>query len=172
MGDEFSLQFETRKFQRWTQSLIEDAEDEVASKALRKLAFDFTNKVIKRTPVDTGRARAGWTGWVNKQPEYTVQLNAGAGGSIDSQAVQEGRSKSRFEENLSGPRQHITIINAVEYILALEFGHSAQAPQGFMRITMRELQRGEQVTVEWLRRLNKAIAQADRTAFKGGALPG
>lgn len=167
MAEPFSLEFETQKFQRWTQELIDGVEDDVASQALRKIAFDFSRKVIMRTPVDTGRARAGWSAWIDDQPEYTVQL-----GGRDPQAVKEGKAASDYDEDLNGSRQSITIVNAVEYILALEFGHSAQAPAGFMRITMRELQYGPEMTLAMQRQLNKTIRQADRTAFKGGGLPG
>lgn len=167
MARPFSLEFETRKFQRWTQELIDGVEDDVAEDALRKIAFDFTRKVIMRTPVDTGRARAGWTAWIDKQPEFQVRI-----GGTDPAAVREGKARSDYEEDLQGPRKSITIVNAVEYIMALEFGHSAQAPAGFMRITMRELQYGPEMTLELQRQLNKTIRQADRTAFRGGGLPG
>ncbi|TAL42122.1 MAG: HK97 gp10 family phage protein, partial [Salinibacterium sp.] len=36
---------------------------EKASLVVRKVAFDLLRDIIRATPVDTGRARAGWTAW-------------------------------------------------------------------------------------------------------------
>ena len=69
-------------------------------KVISKSANEFANRVIERTPVDTGRAKSGW--------------------------------------ELSLTEAEATLRNQVAYIRALEYGHSQQAPQGMVRVTIAE----------------------------------
>lgn len=77
---------------------------------LRRVGLEMLNRITKRTPVDTGRARDGWM-----------------------------MSEGRFDE-MKAPGVHtISIGSNVPYIIPLEYGHSGQAPSGMVRITMQEL---------------------------------
>jgi hypothetical protein len=88
MAGEFSLQgFSTR---------LEQGLKELTGRT----AGELWERVAGRTPLDTGRARAGWQ-----------------------------QSGSGLEYQVS---------NNVPYITALEHGHSSQAPQGMVGITMLE----------------------------------
>jgi len=100
-----------------------------------KIALDMYANIIKRTPVDTGRARASW--------------NLGIG-SIDASVAPEGAIKSEAEKLLNATTrlaqadlttvERIYITNNLPYIEALENGHSKQAPSGMLAITVAEFQ--------------------------------
>ena len=86
-------------------------------------------ELIKQTPVDTGRARAGWS--IGTEPsEWTpppgVWEEFLANGYIDA-AVAKGLTNKKLSES-----EVVYICNNVEYIMALEAGWSKQAPQGFI----------------------------------------
>lgn len=43
------------------------------SEAVRKVTFDLHSMIVQRTPVDTGRARAGWS--VDLRPDHSMIYN-------------------------------------------------------------------------------------------------
>lgn len=136
----------TSNVEEFEQALGNVSEGVVADKLnlfMRKTMFDLMRMVIQKTPVDTGRARGGWTAvegltGVGRLGLASIASPGGSGTSTQESAVQEGRSKSNLEENLSGVSKAITVTNAVEYITLLEFGHSDQAPDGMVRVSIRE----------------------------------
>jgi len=83
----------------------------------RETALKVMETVSERTPVDTGRARAGWR----------ISLGTATGGRPrgEARAVADG-----FRIGLPGG---LFLTNDVEYIVFLENGHSQQAPAGFVR---------------------------------------
>ena len=91
-----------------------------------RTAFEVEGRLKERTPVDTGRARASWH----------VVLP----GQSDSYTYSDNRGRS-FDGTLSeaaGPWEALVGSN-VRYMLPLEAGHSQQAPQGMVRVTLREM---------------------------------
>ena len=75
-------------------------------------------KVVARTPVDTGTLRASWT------------LNQShTGGDLN----QFRSIVNRLEDHAP-----LEISSRMEYARAIEYGHSKQAPQGMVRISVRE----------------------------------
>lgn len=119
-----TLEFETEKFSRWTSALLADVHPEVAEKGLRKLAFDFLAAVIRKTPVDQGRARAGWTAFLDAEGGVSDvrRYSAPPGGSnsnVSQSAVAQGKGEGDSKTNFTGSRQFVTIINGVEYILCV-----------------------------------------------------
>ena len=146
-----AFELETENFRRWTATLIRGMQKNAARDTLRAVAFVFLRRVIQKTPVDTGRARAGWT-------SYLLANSIPVPGGKDPKAVAEGAAASSFQESFRGPDQFIVLVNAVSYIVILEYGHSSQAPAGFMRLTFRELQAGRTMTKEtqknWLDRFS------------------
>jgi len=95
---------------------------------VRKVGFDLTRQVIKRTPVDTGRARGNWQ--VSENLHSVVLSSKNKTGAKTLRAA-----KSVLNEIKAGGFFYIQ--NNVEYILDLEYGSSKQAPQGMMRIAVR-----------------------------------
>lgn len=98
----------------------------------------FTNLVLE-TPVDTGRARAGWrigdSGPVNTPPEGTydqfktdASIAAAIGASIDGNIQLSAADV-------------LWIYNNVEYVLALNAGWSTKQPGGFIDKFLANLKR-------------------------------
>lgn len=93
------------------------------------LGLQLVSKVSVGTPVDRGRARAGWNI---------------AEGKIDTSVpppVEEGQAipaKTYSAEGLTG-KSVIYITNSLPYIVPLEYGHSQQAPHGMLRIAIAEI---------------------------------
>lgn len=94
---------------------------------VEKVAFDSHSKISKRTPVDTGRARASW------------MVTEGA----PSDAVAEEGSHSKAVKapdiQITGERV-VYITNNLPYIEELENGSSKQAPAGMVAISLREVE--------------------------------
>ncbi len=128
----FSLKVETRRFEKFTKELTKGLTSEEATTALTAIALEFLKRVIQRTPKDTSRAAAGWLPFMDAQ---------GVSLGLNGEGVAEGRSEGEFQVR-TGARPRVVIINRVPYIFRLEFGHSKQAPNGMVRITMREMRAG------------------------------
>jgi hypothetical protein len=102
-----------------------------ADKIARKIAFDIHSRIVRRMPVDTGRARANTQISLNHLP-------SGATLEIDQSGNRTIRGGNAVLRNFE-LGDTIFIYNNVEYILALEFGSSLQAPQGMFRISFNEI---------------------------------
>ena len=66
-------------------------------------------------------------------------MNVSFPAAPDAKAEALGKSESDYIERFTKTTSTIIIVNGVPYIIILEYGHSKQAPQGFVRITMRQL---------------------------------
>lgn len=155
---DLTLEYETEAFRRWTEEAIKQLDAEGSREYLRAIALEFLRRVIPKTPVDTGRARAGWHSYLLATGQLSV---AGAGGGTNAAAIAEGRAASFYTTDLRGHEQSIVLINAVKYIVILEFGSSGQAPAGMMRITFRELMTGT-IQGELVNQLMKTTERANR----------
>ncbi len=102
-----------------------------AEKIVRKIVFDMHSRIVKRMPVDTGRARANTQISIHNLPYHSVLKTDKSGNATISSGGQE---VARF--NLGDT---VFIYNNVEYVLALEFGYSKQAPAGMFRISFDEI---------------------------------
>ena len=90
-------------------------------------AFEVWNRVTLKNPVDTGRSRAAWNLAVG-----TADLTTPAA----AKSVPPPRVPNIGEVPLGAA---IVVSNNVPYILALEKGHSTQAPDGFVRASLDEV---------------------------------
>lgn len=100
-------------------------------KAIRAVAMRLFENIIRRTPVDTGWARANWYPSLNKRID-PPSGNAPAGVSglppaNPAAVVAQGRAGHVF-----------WLQNGVPYILALENGSSQQAPSGMVQLSIQE----------------------------------
>lgn len=102
-----------------------------ATTFLKRVMIDLLRKVIRRTPVDTGRARAAWAPFLRAEG-VNVRLSG------DEKAIQEGIAKGEFVVQ-SGSKPGILVVNGVNYAIYLEYGSSSKAPEGMVRISMREV---------------------------------
>jgi hypothetical protein len=92
-------------------------------KLLRTAALVADREVVRRTPVDTGRARSNWI--VTKgEPANYGSLNIDTGGGS---ALEQGAAVLKDYHLDDGP---IFNTNNVVYIMPLEQGYSRQAPAG------------------------------------------
>lgn len=96
----------------------------------RKIALDLFTRVIRRTPVDTGRARGNWMSSVS-----TMVLQET--GAIDKSG---GNAISKAASTVQGAKggDVIYLTNTLPYILRLEEGSSTQAPNGMVALTVQE----------------------------------
>jgi len=105
------------------------------SKALKMVAAMVMEGLIKFTPVDTGRARAGWYIPASK-------LSPGAAATAASHPKPEGAEglpKGAIKMRLQGSEQYIEMSNLVDYIIMLEFNWSEQTHgQGILRHAMHD----------------------------------
>lgn len=109
-------------------------------KIIRKVAFDLLSNMLQpepygKYPVLHGQSRAGWYASVQGLGK---KFDFGKGLKADSK-VEEGKSQGRFKSKLTGSNKYVELINGVNHTIFLEYGHSAAAPMGFIRISMRKM---------------------------------
>jgi hypothetical protein len=106
-----------------------------SGKLARNLTLLGMRELVKRTPVDTGRAQNGWQLGIGSAP-------SGQGGGGLAAAV---RLKL-----VHGPQvESLWLTNNVPYIVPLERGGSDQAPNGMMKLTVNRLRQA--LASEWRR---------------------
>lgn len=96
--------------------------------AVRKIALELYQKIVIKTPVDTGRARANWAVGLNRMPASTTS-------KTQWRAVKKA-AEDLMKRIVAGDIIYIT--NNLDYIIYLEQGTSQQAPAGMVAVTLRE----------------------------------
>lgn len=105
--------------------------------AVRKITFEAFKRIILRTPVDTGRARANWAVTVGTATTFQIE-DADKSGTATLKAAQDGT----LAWNCTGS---IFMSNNLPYIGVLEYGKedgtpgSKQAPRGMVRVSVEEM---------------------------------
>lgn len=97
---------------------------------VRKVALDMFKRVILKSPVDTGRFRGNWQVAIGSIPAGTLEINDKAGTATIAKVT------AATLQLKAG--QVITLVNNLAYARALEYGHSKQAPNGMVRLTVTE----------------------------------
>jgi hypothetical protein len=136
----FSIEVETAAFNQHIKEFLAGVNVDTV-KGVKKFAFDLTSRIIKKTPIRTGRARGGWLVAYDKLGGFDSPVSFGrSGGHFSSAAVSKGKSEGGYRESTKrGPYFWVEIINGVDYIIFLEYGYSKQSPYGMVRVSMREL---------------------------------
>lgn len=98
---------------------------------VRGVALELGSRVIQRTPVDTGRAKANW------------RYSEGSPDTATTESANQAESLQRLNNGIraysAATGKSIFITNALPYIKRLEYGWSVkQAPEGMVRITAAE----------------------------------
>lgn len=101
-----------------------------ANALCRGVLLEAHGRLIRRTPVRTGRAKGNWNVGVGTIDRSTNEDRRQAEALSEGQAVILGRFKA-------GDRAFIT--NSLPYIPNLEDGSSKQAPQGMVKVTVAEM---------------------------------
>jgi len=98
------------------------------SKQLIKIGLEGFNGVLTKTPRDTSFAANSWGVAFGEEPSDSAET------SRQPEAVE---APKLFNARI-GDTVHL--FNNAEYIRPLEDGHSAQAPQGMVSVTLAELE--------------------------------
>lgn len=103
-----------------------------AEKIVCKIAFDIHSRIVKRMPVDTGRAKANQQISINTLPTDSI-LSIDKEGTVTIASGNQELAHFKLGDT-------VFLYNNVEYIIPLEFGHSElQAPNGMFRISFEEI---------------------------------
>jgi len=102
---------------------------EQANDAFVALVFESASRIVKKTPVDTGRARANWN-ISQTAPDRSVSVATDTSGAIALGRIAGNRTRL-------GTRTFLA--NSLPYIGALEDGSSKQAPAGMVKVTAAEM---------------------------------
>lgn len=118
-----------------------------ATAIAKKVALELYSKVVQKSPVDSGRLRGNWNVSINSIDSSEYGIDAGSLGSLPS-----GSGLVRSVSALSSFKigDTIFVTNNMPYVYKLEYGlyndgaktvggYSRQAPQGFVRITYKEV---------------------------------
>lgn len=96
----------------------------------RKTTLEVFSKVVKKTPVDTGRARGNWQTTIGSPASGEIErLDRSGAASVSEVVSVVGRS---------GLTDVVFLTNNLPYIGVLEYGHSRQAPRGMVRTSIAE----------------------------------
>lgn len=106
---------------------------------VRKVAIDLHDAIVRRTPVDQGRARNSWgmTLDIPKQPSLD-DLEPSPIYTGDSQGQQAKATQAVLEALKTDPYRVVWITSNLIYIVRLENGHSQQAPAGMFAVSVAE----------------------------------
>jgi len=161
-----SISFETKEFNKYIKKFVKKSSLSTEI-VIKKMAFDLLAMILtglptaarktkggmtagftipsgtaatRRHPILTGRARAGWYASVNGI-DGRFDFNSDIDPKIND--VPRGKKEGDFKNHLKHPHnKYVDLINAVNYIIFLEYGYSKQAPAGMVRVSMRKM-RGE-----------------------------
>ena len=93
----------------------------------RKSTADLFAAVVRRSPVDTGRFRANWN------------VSYGSADYTTSDSTDQVRGTTQALKALTLPVGGVTYLaNGLPYARRLEYGYSAQAPGGMVRLAAAE----------------------------------
>jgi hypothetical protein len=118
----------------------------------RKIALEGLRRLVQKTPVDTGRARANWQVGLAQEPSNTPYPADQPYGwprppgerPLSDVPPLSAAGQETFDAGAAVieamPLCPCFITNNVVYIEDLENGHSGQAPRGMLALTVAELQ--------------------------------
>lgn len=98
------------------------------AQVVKKISIDIFAGIIRRTPVDTGIARASWLIGVSTEPSEQKR----------SATRNPLADISKLEQLRANPFTVVNIINRLPYIVRLEKGWSKQAPRGMVALAIAE----------------------------------
>jgi len=105
--------------------------DQNPDKFIRAFALEAAGRIIKRTPVDTGRARGNWNLSIDTIDSSTIE-ETDRTGSTTLMKARSNVAPATIDDT-------VFIANGLPYIKRLENGWSEQAPKGMVRLTAAEL---------------------------------
>lgn len=109
---------------------------------VKRVVLELHNKIVLRTPVDTGRARASWGISVGEVGGYVAPPRGKKVKGSKAAATMEAQNKAAPMKAIppeAAVGKKFYIFNNLPYIKPLEYGHSKQAPAGMVRVAMAEV---------------------------------
>ena len=100
---------------------------------VKKISLELLKKLVKKSPVDTGRFRGNWFVALDF-PDRTI--------SDDTDKTKTGRktiSRGRRVIEALQAGHKVIISNNLPYAVMLEYGWSNQAPQGVVAVSLEEV---------------------------------
>lgn len=134
----------TEIFNRQVTAFMKAIPEEAIVPFQKYVALSVLTKLVAKTPVDTGRARGAWQLSID-----VVSENPTTPDSWTSKAPADARIARTASTAVIGalaslekmpPYCLFIISNSVPYIVALEDGHSKQAPAGMLALTFDEIE--------------------------------
>jgi hypothetical protein len=101
-----------------------------AEQVLRKVALDMFSRVVIKTAVDEGRARGSWQCAVGSVPAGQVNYLDKTGSETIAR-INAATATAKVGDV-------VYLVSNLVYIWPLEMGHSKQAPNGMVRLTLLE----------------------------------
>jgi len=115
---------------------LSDYVDGSMEKIIRKACVDLYRRIVERTPVDTGRAKANWALSTSGDTDPNRQDKDGYSFN-EIKTIIEGEISDFTFEIHDGV---VWITNNLEYIEFLENGTSDQAPTGMAMVSLAEFE--------------------------------
>jgi len=107
--------------------------EKISTDIFRGTSLDLLTRIIKRTPVDTGRLRGNWMATINS-PSKTIDEKV----KDKSGAKAIGSAKGTVNNAKLG--NSIFLINNLPYAGVIEDGYSDQRPEGMVKVTVAEFE--------------------------------
>lgn len=128
--DAYLLRVETKGIEEWFLAIM------------RKIALDLHGRLVRATPVDTGRARFGWDISVSTPSSFSPLPGAESYGPFRHGEPPSGEEVARALGALATLRygDEIWIVNNTVYIKRLNEGWSDQQPAGFVEAALQALE--------------------------------
>jgi hypothetical protein len=121
------------------------------AKLMRYVTLELFGQIVLRWPVDTGYSRANWRIGVG-EPDLTVTAPPPDAARGKGRQIYGPPDVDFTElESIDGT-QPVFITNSVPYAIYLEEGHSQQAPNGVVRISVAQLEANIDQIVEQAKR--------------------
>ena len=129
--------------------------DLAPSIVVKRIVFDAHGRISKRTPVDTGRARASWDVKQGTPSDFVPPITVGSvrkkgktdlGSGLGENALGKGAANGgeikdvATEISAIDGKQEVYVTTALDYMQYLEKGSSKQAPAGMVRISIAEIE--------------------------------
>ena len=121
-----------REFEIGLDKLFKDQVEGKIVEATKLLAMEALQRVVMKSPVDTGRFRGNWRVTIGSPASTPIsRIDKGGGTTIGVGSSVIGR--------INEPRV-VYLTNNLPYAVRLEEGWSKQAPAGMVAVTIAELQ--------------------------------
>ena len=132
---------DVNKFEKILQEQVRLTIEGEALLIVKKVISEVFIRIVMRTPVDTGRARASWQFGVGTAPSGVAPDKEYP--ELKDKEISESQVRAAVLEEISAAPASVWFIsNNLEYIEALEAGWSKkQAPAGMVSLTLREMTR-------------------------------